>query len=95
MLVVARTQIGLSHTSWIANSESVNVGIGQRPTEFEHQRVPMRTHDSLPAIAHQPKSSVPVIGNAAGPKMAIPLARSAHDEPLESFPFRIAERRKR
>jgi len=40
-------------------------------------------------------SSVPVIGDAAGPKMAIPLARSAHDEPLESFPFRIAERRKR
>ena len=69
--------------------------IGQRPTEFEHQRVPMRADDSLPSIAHQPESSVPVIGDAAGPKMAIPPARSAHDEPLESFPFRIAERRKR
>ncbi|KZL31432.1 hypothetical protein A3852_21055 [Rhodococcus qingshengii] len=69
--------------------------IGQRPTEFEHQRVPMRAHDPLPAIAHQPKSSVPVIRNTAGPKMAITFARSAHDEPRETFPLRIAERRKR
>ncbi len=43
MLDVARTQIGLSHTSWIATSESVNC----RPTSSTNA-YRMRAHDSLP-----------------------------------------------
>lgn len=42
-LVVARIQIGLSHTSWIANSESVNCRPSSSINAYR-----MRAHDSLP-----------------------------------------------
>lgn len=43
----------------------------------------------------RPFSAVPIRTQTPYPKMAVALAGAAHDEPFESFPFRIAKRRNR
>jgi hypothetical protein len=40
----------------VAHFVNRELGTGQRPAEFEHQRVPMRAHDPLPFVVHQPKA---------------------------------------
>ena len=67
--------------------------IFERPTEFEHQRVPMRTDDPLPAIALDPRSTVTVIRNRTCPEMAITLTRAPNNEPLKPLPLPIARGR--